>query len=222
MEVNFSTQLFYNKLSEAYVARKEFEVNIQDLKEQGGTEKQINDYVKTQNNKSSEQYYKTISAFTNEKNQYDLEVAKLEAQKVALEKNKEEFKVLAQSSGIIHLNSPLASGMVVQGGTLVGTITNKEDELIIETMLQSSYRTRIHNGDEVSIMVGGLLQSEYGTIPGKVVSIHEDVTIDNEKGNVYFKAKIKQRIGWRSGKCCYCFYKCFSGIRRKRFDFTNI
>ena len=46
-----------------------------------------------------------------------LEVAKLEAQKVALEKNKEEFKVLAQSNGIVHLNSPLTSGMVVQGGS---------------------------------------------------------------------------------------------------------
>ena len=99
--------------------------------------------------------------------------------------------MLAQSSGIIHINSPLTTGMVLQGGALVGTITNKEDELIIETMLPSSDRPRIHNGDEVSIMVGGLLQSEYGTIPGKVLNIDEDATVDNEKGNVYFKAKIK-------------------------------
>lgn len=182
---------FYNKLSEAYIARKEFDVNIQALKDQGAEEKQINEHVKTQKNKAKEQYYKTISAFTNERKQYDLEVVKLEAQKVALEKNKEEFKVLAQSSGIIHINSPLTTGMVLQGGALVGTITNKEDELIIETMLPSSDRPRIHNGDEVSIMVGGLLQSEYGTIPGKVLNIDEDATIDNEKGNVYFKAKIK-------------------------------
>ena len=182
---------FYNKLSEAYIARKEFDVNIQALKDQGAEEKQINEHIKTQKNKSSEQYYKTISTFTNERKQYDLEVAKLEAQKVALEKNKEEFKVLAQSSGIIHINSPLTTGMVLQGGALVGTITSKEDELIIETMLPSSDRPRIHNGDEVSIMVGGLLQSEYGTIPGKVLNIDEDATIDNEKGNVYFKAKIK-------------------------------
>ncbi len=99
--------------------------------------------------------------------------------------------MLAQSSGIIHLNSPLTTGMVLQGGALVGTITNEEDELIIETMLPSSDRLRIHNGDEVSIMVGGLLQSEYGTIPGRVLNIDEDATVDNEKGNVYFKAKIK-------------------------------
>lgn len=40
-------------------------------------------------------------------------------------------------------------------------------------------------------MVGGLLQSEYGTIPGKVISIDEDATIVNEKGSVYFKVKVK-------------------------------
>ncbi|MBU3134181.1 hypothetical protein KPL40_17275 [Clostridium gasigenes] len=58
-------------------------------------------------------------------------------------------------------------------------------------MLTSSDRPRIHNGDEVSIMVGGLLQSEYGTIPRRVLNIDEDATVDNEKGSVYFKAKIK-------------------------------
>ena len=40
-------------------------------------------------------------------------------------------------------------------------------------------------------MVGELLQSEYVTILGRVLSIDEDARIDNKKGNVYFKAKIK-------------------------------
>ncbi|VYU29406.1 Uncharacterised protein [Clostridium tertium] len=81
--------------------------------------------------------------------------------------------------------------MVLQGGTLIGTITSKTEELIVETLLPSSDRPRIHLGDEVALAVGGLLQSEYGTIPGKVISIDEDATIDNEKGNVYFKVKVK-------------------------------
>lgn len=66
-----------------------------------------------------------------------------------------------------------------------------EEELIVETMLPSSDRPRIHVEDEVALAVGGLLQSEYGTIPGKVISIDEDATIDNEKGNVFFKVKVK-------------------------------
>ena len=162
---------FYNKLSAAYIARKEFEVNKESLKNQGYDDKQIEEYSKTQKNKSDEHYYKTISEFTTEKNQYELELSKLVAQKEALEKGKEQYKVVAQKSGVIHLNTLLTTGMVFQGGSLIGTITSKEEELIIETMLPSSDRPRIHVGDEVALAIGGLLQSEYRTIPGKATEI---------------------------------------------------
>lgn len=182
---------FYNKLNAAYIARKEFYVDVQALKDQGYEEKQIEEFSKTQKNKSDEHYFKTISEFTNEKNQYELEASKLIVQKEALEKGKSQYEVVAQKNGVIHLNTPLTSGMVLQGGSLIGTITSKEEELIIETMLPSTDRPRIHVEDEVSLVIGGLLQSEYGTIPGKVISIDEDATIDNEKGNVFFKVKVK-------------------------------
>ena len=169
----------------------EFEVNKESLKNQGYDDKQIEEYSKTQKNKLNEQYYKTISEFTTEKNQYELELSKLVAQKEALEKGKEQYQVVAQKSGIVHLNTTLTSGMVLQGGSLIGTITSKEEELVIETMLPSSDRPRIHVGNDVALAVGELLQSEYGTIQGKVVSIDEDATIDNEKGNVFFKVKVK-------------------------------
>ena len=126
-----------------------------------------------------------------QKNKYELELSKLVAQKEALKKGKEQYEVVAQKSGVIHLSTPLTSGMPLQGGSLIETITSKEEELIVETMLPSSDRPRIHVEDEVALAVGGLLQSEYGTIPGKVISIDEDATIDNEKGNVFFKVKVK-------------------------------
>ena len=81
--------------------------------------------------------------------------------------------------------------MVLQRGSLLGSITNNEESLIVETILSSAERPRIHIDDEVAIAVGGLNQAEYGTIKGKVVSIDEDATIDNENGNVYFKVKIQ-------------------------------
>ena len=138
---------FYNKLNAAYIARKEFYVDKESLKKQGYDDKQIEEYAKTQKNKSDEHYYKTISEFTNEKNQYELELSKLVAQKEALEKGKGQYEVVAQKGGIVHLNTPLTSGMVLQGGSLIGTITSKEEELIVETMLPSSDRPRIHFGD---------------------------------------------------------------------------
>ncbi|MGL5087177.1 MAG: hypothetical protein ACRC68_15930 [Clostridium sp.] len=52
-----------------------------------------------------------------------IEIAKIEVQKVVLEKNKEEFKVLAQSSGTVNLNSSLTSGMMVQEFTIRNIFT---------------------------------------------------------------------------------------------------
>ena len=144
-----------------------------------------------QKNKRDEHYFKTISEFTTEKKQYEVEIEKLVSQKEALEKSKEQYSVVAQKDGIVHLSTPLTAGMVIQGGSLIGSITNTEEDLIVETMLPSTDRPRIHVGDEVALAVGGLNQAEYGTVPGKVVSIDEDATIDNEKGNVFFKVKVK-------------------------------
>ena len=239
---------FYNKLTAAYLARKEFEVDVEALKkdaikqvekelatqidskidsgeaiepkieddgeiepenneEINGSNKedieakkeemlqeqmaQIDDYVKTQKNKSDEHYFKTISEFINERKQYEAEVSKLVSQKDSYEKSKEQYIVTAQSDGVVHLNTPLTVGMVIQSGNLIGTVNNKEENMIVETMLPSTDRPRIHVGDEVSLVVGGLNQAEYGTIPGNVVSIDEDATIDNENGNIYFKVKVK-------------------------------
>ena len=182
---------FFNKLAQSYTARSEFDVDEKALKEQGYEEKQIKEFVKQQKNKANEHYYKTISEFSTERNQYELELSKVVAQKEALERSKEQYQVLAQNSGVVHLSTPLTGGMVIQSGNLIGSIAGKEDELIIETIVPSNDRPRIHIGDEVSLAVGGLLQSEYGTIPGGVISIDEDATIDNENGGAYFKVKVK-------------------------------
>lgn len=182
---------FYNKLSAAYLARKEFNVDREVLKSQGYEGEEVEGYINSQKIKETEHYYKTIAEFTNEKVQYETEVAKLVSQKASLNKSKGQYEVKASKSGIIHLESTITSGMVLQGGTLIGSITSNEEELIIETMIPSIDRPRINMNNEVSLAVGGLNQAEYGTIEGTVVSIAEDATIDTEKGTVYFKAKIK-------------------------------
>ncbi len=106
-------------------------------------------------------------------------------------KSTDEYQLYVQRSGIIHLNAPLKKGMVLQGGSLLGSISNTDEDIIVETLIPSSDRPRIHEKDEVSLAVGGLNQAEYGTLNGKVIAIDEDATIDNEKGNILFKVKIK-------------------------------
>jgi multidrug resistance efflux pump len=182
---------FYNKISNIYEKEKEFKVDEESLKKQGATDEQIDEYKEKQKSKAQNVRYEGILQFTNEKEQLKFEKSKLDAQKEALDKSKEEFKIVAQSSGKFHLSMPINKGMVLQGGNLIGTIANSEDKLIVETLIPSTERPRIHIDDEVSLAIGGLNQAEYGTVKGFVSGIDEDATIDNEKGNVFFKVKVE-------------------------------
>lgn len=187
---NLEEAEFYNKLSSSYNKRKEFDIDEENLKKQNYTEDQIAQYKKTSKDKLDVLYYDTIIQFTNEKKQLEFEKSKLEAQKSTLEKACDEFKIIAPKSGKIHLSTPLNKGMVLQTGALIGTMTNNEENLIVETLISSSDRSRIDLNDEVSLSVAGLNQAEYGVIKGKVSSIDEDATIDNQKGNIFFKVKV--------------------------------
>jgi multidrug resistance efflux pump len=182
---------FYNKLTNSYIKSKEFIVDEAAINAQGATEDQIKQYKDTQKNKLDVNHYDTILQFTSEVTQLELEKNKLQIQKVALGKSAGEYKILAPKDGKLHLSATFTKGMVLQAGNVLGSITNKEEELIIETLLSSGERPRIHVGDEVTIAVAGLNQAEYGTIKGKVLNIDEDATIDSQKGNVYFKVKVK-------------------------------
>jgi hypothetical protein len=111
-----------------------------------------------------------------------LEKSKLETQKSAYDKSADEYKILAPKSGKIHLNTQLTKGMVLQAGNLLGSMASTDEPLIIETLLSSDERPRIHTGDEVSIAVAGLNQAEYGTVEGQVEGIYGDATKIIRKG----------------------------------------
>ncbi|MBU3160889.1 HlyD family secretion protein [Clostridium frigoris] len=182
---------FYNKLTNSYTKRKEFVVDEVALKSEAATKEQINQYKISQKIKSDGNYYDTILQFTTERTQLELEKEKLDIQRKALGKSSSEYKIVAPKDGKLHLTAPITKGMVLQAGSSIGSITNKDEKLIIETLLPSSERPRIKTGDEASVAVAGLNQAEYGTIKGKVLSIDQDATIDSEKGDVFFKVKVK-------------------------------
>ena len=182
---------FYNKLLNSYAKMAEYKVDEESLRNQGSTDDQINQYKNQSKIKTDQIYYDTILSFTNERNQLELEKEKLQSQKSAISNSTDEYVLYASNNGKVHLNSEVKNGMVLQGGAQIGTISNEDSELMIEVSLLSSDRPRIHEDDDVSIEVAGLNQVEYGTIFGKVIGIDEDATIDSQKGNVYFKVKIK-------------------------------
>jgi len=182
---------FYNKLVNSYIKLKEYNIDEEALKKQGYTDEQINQYKEQGKTKKDQIYYETILTFTNERMQLEMERSKLETQKESIAKSTEEYKLYAPGCGRVHLNGEIKKGMVLQGGSLIGSISASSGDMIVETLISSSDRPRIHEQDEVSLAVGGLNQAEYGTLKGKVVAIDKDASIDNEKGNVFFKVKIK-------------------------------
>ena len=182
---------FYNKLLSSYAKMAEYKVDEEALKKQEYTDDQIKQYKDKAEVKKNQIYYDTILDFTNARNQLEIEKEKLESQKKSISNSTDEYVLYASSSGKIHLNGDIKNGMVLQGGSQVGSIASTDGELIVDALVPSSDRPRIHEDDEVSLVVGGLNQAEYGTLSGKVLSIDGDATIDNQKGNVYFKVKIK-------------------------------
>ena len=150
--------------------------------------------------KKDQIYYDTIIAFTTERTQLEMEKSKLEAQKESITNSTDEYILYASSSGKIHLSTEVKKGMVLQGGSQIGSIAKSDEELIVDVLVSSSDRPRIHENDEVSLAVEGLNQAEYGTLNGKVASIDDDATIDNEKGNVYFKVRIKPKSNYLEDK----------------------
>lgn len=191
---------FYNKLVNSYIKQKEYYVDEASLKKQGYTEDQIKQYTEQSKIKKDQIYFETILSFTNEISQLKMEKSKLLAQSESIDSSTEEYKLCAPSSGKVHLNTPLNKGMVLQGGSLLGTISTTDENVIVETLIPSIDRPRIHEKDEVSLAVGGLNQAEYGTLKGQVIGIDEDATIDNEKGNVFFKVKVKPEKNYLEDK----------------------
>lgn len=182
---------FYNRLQDNYAKKAEYKVDEASLKAQQYTDDQIKQYKEQQQTKLNELHYDTIIGFTTERTQLELDKAKLEAQKSALEKSLDEYKITAPQSGRIHLANQIINGMVIQAGNSIASITSDTDKLVVETMLSSSERPMVHKGDEVSLAVAGLNQSEYGTVKGKITAIDQDASVDNQKGNIYFKLIVK-------------------------------
>ncbi|CAM2888525.1 HlyD family efflux transporter periplasmic adaptor subunit [Hathewaya histolytica] len=191
---------FYNKLVNSYVRLEEYKVDEEALKKQEYTDEQIQKYKEQAKNKKDQLYYDTIISFTNDRKQLEMEKSRLETQKVSITKSTEEYKLCASSSGKVHLNTPIKKGIVLHGGALIGTIATTDKDIIVETLIPSTDRPRIHKNDDVSLAVGGLNQAEYGTLKGKVISIDEDATIDTEKGNIFFKVKVKPERNYLKDK----------------------
>jgi multidrug resistance efflux pump len=134
-----------------------------------------------------------VSSYLGEKAQYEYEMVSNEGQYEAYKESLDTYSVIAQVDGIIHLNNNLNVGNVLTGGSLIGYIVQDitKENVIIEAYVPISQVVLINVNDSTELAFSGILQSDYGTIIGEVISIAVDTTTDDTGENTYYKVLIK-------------------------------
>lgn len=191
---NPEDELYYSAFEayKAQVAQNTFDGSMYQA--YGYSEEQIeNELVKNQG-KISEIYYNAIQSAENMIKEAELQIASIEAQLTAVDSGQEEYSVKATNTGVLHMLADYKTGMVVQTGSAVATITPENSDVTVEAYVSTSDMARMEEGDKVQMAVDGLIQTVYGNITGTVDSIDSNLTSmegENGQSNSVFKIKIK-------------------------------
>lgn len=135
--------------------------------------------------------YQTISELSAKQVSTEAEKRSATAQYESLVKLLDTFSVTAPQSGIVHLNGDIQPGMSLQSGTVIGSVSsNYLSDFEIEAYVSAQDRSKIYIGSKAEIAVSGILQNEYGVLTGKIKSIDNDATVNQDNSAVYYKVKI--------------------------------
>lgn len=122
--------------------------------------------------------------------QYNYEYLGYKGQIDGYNKIKKDYKVYASSDGYLTYATDLKKGMVI-GNDNLGTISDSltKENSIVEVYVDASNKAYLKENMDVEMVVGGLSQTKYGALKGKVISVSND-SIVNEN-NVLYKIQIK-------------------------------
>jgi multidrug efflux pump subunit AcrA (membrane-fusion protein) len=152
-------------------------------------------YISSMNNSTQDVIdgYKNqyTSSYYSAVDQYSYQLVSVNSQKAAYQDSLEQYKIKAETSGVLHYSSAIKTGTVLQAGSLIGSISsdNKED-LYFESVISAADISKIKTGCNVEIAISGIVQSEYGVLKGTLIFVDSDST-QTENGDVYYKIKIK-------------------------------
>ena len=134
-----------------------------------------------------------------DKNNCEQQVRSAESSISICDANIERYTVRASSSGNVHFDVKLTQGTFIQAGTVVGSIDSGSGKQV-EMYVSAHDRARLEVGQDCRFSIDGLLQTEFGTVEGKVESISSDATISDS--GAYFRIIVsfdKDRLIDRSG-----------------------
>ncbi|MCL1918438.1 MAG: HlyD family efflux transporter periplasmic adaptor subunit [Peptococcaceae bacterium] len=184
---SFSTQIsaeleFYNRYQAVMAQKASLDRSNESLEREGYSREKIEEIKATIEIQKRQIQYNVLSEISKEKSQLIEEKNRMDAQ--------EEYKLYAAGNGVVHLTVQVYKGMMLQAGIVIGSISDPEDELYLETYISAADRPRVSLNDEVDVVIQGLLQSEYGILKGELAELDTDATLNPERGTVLFKAKV--------------------------------
>lgn len=160
-----------------------YATQLKQQKEQAGEEYRQSDLDSLKIQFLSQETYSELNEYITQKTQHE---SQLNMYKESLG----AYTVKALQSGVVHMISGVTEGTVLQAGTLLGNITAVDsDKLYFNAVVNAAERRKLKVGSAVEIAVSGVMQTEYGTLRGEVVSIDNDVT-QTEDGQVFYRVKI--------------------------------
>lgn len=165
-----------------YANAELMKVYVQSLSSQEGNTEESLQNLKTQF-LSQQSVYTYLTDYISQHKQYS---SQLEMYKDSLS----SYTVVATQSGIVHITPGLAVGTVLSNSTLLATISSDFSEnLYFQIAVSASERSKLSVGSDVEIAVSGAMQTEYGTLSGKIAAIDNDIT-QTEDGQVYYNVKV--------------------------------
>lgn len=173
---NPEDELYYSTY-EAYksqVAQNKFDGSMYQA--YGYSDEQIEAELEKNQGKIAEIYYSAIQSAQNTIREAQQQIEAINAQLAAIQNGQAEYSVKAVADGTLHMLADYKSGMVVQTGSAVATITPENEEVLIEAYISTADMARMEEGDRVQMAVDGLMQSVYGTVTGTVTGIDSNVT----------------------------------------------
>lgn len=182
--------LYYNQYETYQNQIKQNQLDTSTFKVYGYTDAQIEAEVKKNEAKIAEIYHTTLQNIQNSINEANTQIANIDVQLGAVKNGQQEYEIVANESGIVHMMADYKEGMVVQAASPIASIASEKDKYSIVANVSVSDRSRIEVGNQVDIVVAGLIQSIYGTISGTVTRIDSDITTNSENGESYFKVEI--------------------------------
>lgn len=170
--------------SETQLSEKKNEVDMIDSQinaleeENKGIERQIESTY----SQVEQTLYQLLSELGLARNQTSSKLIELQASLGAAEAQDAINFVKASESGELHFTSPVAMGMAVQQGQIIGEVASHNEKMYVDAYISASDRSRVKVDQNVNVAVIGLNSYRYGTITGKITFI-EPGTVRNETAN---------------------------------------